>query len=162
MVSGQRNQNALPARSLEVPIVGDSGYRNVMKHPTVVRLYRFVVVGASAALVQTVVLWLLVELARLNYLVAATLAIELTIILQYVINNAWTFQHSQYTARYDYLVGLLRTNVVRGTAIPLQLALLWAFVNWVGLVYLIANGFAIFLSGLYRYYLDSRWTWQIA
>ncbi|NHN59299.1 GtrA family protein [Halorussus rarus] len=142
--------------------MGDSGYRSVTKHPTFVRLYRFVIVGTSAAGVQTVVLWLLVEFAGLNYLVAATLAIELTIILQYVVNNAWTFQHSRYTTRYDFLVGLARTNVVRGSAIPLQLALLWAFVNWAGLVYLLANGFAIFISGLYRYYLDSRWTWQIA
>lgn len=132
------------------------------EHPTVVRLYRFVVVGASAALVQTVVLWLLVEFVGLNYLVGATIAIEFTIVLQYLANNAWTFQHARYTDRTDFLVGLLRTNVVRGTAIPIQLALLWAFVNWAGLVYLLANGFAIFISGLYRYYLDSRWTWQIA
>ncbi|WP_128475999.1 GtrA family protein [Halorussus pelagicus] len=142
--------------------MGDSGYRSVTNHPTVVRLYRFVVVGASAALVQSAVLWLLVELGGLNYLVAATIAIELTIILQFVANNAWTFQHASYSDRSDYLVGLLRTNVVRGSAIPIQLALLWAFVNWAGLVYLLANGFAIFISGLYRYYLDSRWTWQIA
>ncbi len=142
--------------------MGNSQYRNVVDHPTFVRLYRFVVVGASAALIQTAVLWLLVEVGGLNYLVAATIAIELTIILQFVANNAWTFQHASYTARSDYLVGLLRTNLVRGSAIPLQLGLLWAFVNWAGLVYLLANGFAIFISGLYRYYLDSRWTWQIA
>lgn len=142
--------------------MGDSVYRTVTKHPTVIRLYRFVVVGTSAAVVQTVVLWLFVELVGLNYLVAAVFAIELTILLQYVANNAWTFQHSRYTSRYDWLVGLLRTNVVRGTAIPLQVGLLWAFVNWAGLLYLIANAIAIFLSGIYRYYLDSRWTWQIA
>jgi putative flippase GtrA len=142
--------------------VGDSAYRDVATHPTVVRLYRFVVVGASAALVQTVVLWALVDHGGVNYIYAAVGAIELTIILQYVANNAWTFQHSRYTAPYDYLVGLLRTNVVRGTAIPIQVGLLWAFVNWGGLMYLIANGLAIVISGLYRYYLDSRWTWQIA
>jgi len=155
-------QNVLHPRSLLSVAVGNSPYRNVVEHPTFVRLYRFVVVGASAALVQTAVLWLLVEVGGLNYLVAATIAIELTIILQFVANNAWTFQHASYTARSDYLVGLLRTNLVRGSAIPLQLGLLWAFVNWAGLVYLLANGFAIFISGLYRYYLDSRWTWQIA
>lgn len=131
-----------------------------MDRPTVVRLYRFVVVGASAALVQTAVLWLLVEHLGINYLIAATGAIELTIVLQYFVNNAWTFQHSKNTSRYDLLSGLVRTNVVRGSAIPLQVGLLYAFVNWAGLVYLIANGFAIFISGLYRYYLDSRWTWQ--
>ena len=142
--------------------MGDSGYSTVASHPTVVRLCRFGVVGTSAALVQTIVLWLLVEFSGLHYLVAATLAIELTIVLQYVANNAWTFQHARYTDRSDFLVGLLRTNVVRGSAIPIQLALLWAFVNWAGLVYLLANGVAILLSGLYRYYLDSRWTWQVA
>ena len=142
--------------------MGGSGYRSVTNHPTVVRLYRFVTVGSFAALVQTVVLWLLVEVGGLNYLVAATFAIELTIVLQFVVNNAWTFQHARYTDRSDFVVGLLRTNVVRGTAIPIQLGLLWAFVNWAGLVYLLANAFAIFISGLYRYYLDSRWTWQIA
>jgi putative flippase GtrA len=141
--------------------VGDSGYRNVTSHPTVVRLYRFGIVGASAALVQTAVLWVLVDLGKINYIFAAVGAIELTIILQYVANNAWTFQHSRYAAPYDYLVGLLRTNVVRGSAIPIQVALLWAFVNWTGLMYLVANGLAIVISGIYRYYLDSRWTWQI-
>jgi putative flippase GtrA len=142
--------------------VGGTEYRAITQHPTVVRLYRFVVVGAFAAVVQTVVLWALVERVGVNYLAAAVVAIELTIVLQYVANNAWTFQHSKYTDPVDYLVGLFRTNVVRGTAMPIQVGLLWALVNWAGVMYLLANGVAIFVSGLYRYYLDSRWTWQIA
>ncbi|WP_115865466.1 GtrA family protein [Halorussus litoreus] len=142
--------------------MGDSQFRTVARHPTVVRLYRFVTVGAFAAGVQTAVLWLLVEYGGLNYLVAATISIELTIILQFFVNNAWTFQHAGHSHRWDYFVGLVRTNIVRGSAIPIQVGLLWAFVNWAGLMYLLANGFAIFISGLYRYYLDSRWTWKIA
>lgn len=156
-----RNQNLLYARILRATVVGDFQFQTIAKHPTVVRLYRFVTVGAFAAGVQTAVLWLLVEHGGLNYLWAATLSIELTIILQFFVNNAWTFQSAGHSTRYDFLVGLVRTNVVRGTAIPIQLGLLWAFVNWAGLVYLIANGFAIVISGLYRYYLDSRWTWKI-
>jgi len=141
--------------------MGYSSVNDIVDRPTIVRLYRFVLVGSGAALVQTGLLWALVELAGLNYLVAATLSIETTILLQYVVNNAWTFQHSQHTSRFQYLVGLVRTNIVRGTAIPLQVGLLYAFVTWGGLMYLIGNGIAIFLSGIYRYYLDSRWTWKI-
>ncbi|WP_132057862.1 GtrA family protein [Halorussus amylolyticus] len=140
------------------------GYQNLwnlVERRTVVRLYRFVLVGSGAALVQTALLWMLVEYGGLNYLIGATIAIEVTILLQYVVNNAWTFQHSSHTTRFEYFVGLLRTNVVRGTAIPLQVGLLYVFVTWGGLMYLIGNGFAIFISGLYRYYLDSRWTWKI-
>jgi len=63
------------------------------------------------------------------------------------------------TGRFDYLVGLVKTNVVRGTAIPIQLAVLFALVEWQAIPYLIANAVAIGFSGLYRYVLDARWTW---
>lgn len=127
---------------------------------TVGRIARFVTVGASAAGIQTALLWAFVEFGGLNYLVGAAVAIEITIVLQYVANNAWTFSASRHTARGEYLRGLLRTNVVRGSAIPIQLGLLAAFVQWVGLTYVVANLGAILVSGVYRYLLDARWTWQ--
>ena len=133
--------------------------RSLLYGPLAVQLRRFVAVGAFTAGIQMALLWLFVDLAGLNYLVGATIAIEITIILSYILNNAWTFQASQNTGRVDYLVGLLKTNVVRGTAIPLQLAILYALVEWLGLLYLIGNAVAILISGLYRYVLDARWTW---
>lgn len=141
--------------------MGDENFRNAVDRSTLARLYRFGLVGAGAALVQTLLLWALVEHAAFDYLVAAVFAIETTILLQYVANNAWTFRHAKYTSLRGYLVGLARTNVVRGTAIPIQVALLYAFAAWTVLTYLPANGLAILLSGAYRYYLDSRWTWKI-
>lgn len=133
--------------------------RALLSGPLAVQLRRFVAVGAFTAGVQLVLLWLFVDIAGLNYLLGATIAIEITIILSYVLNNAWTFQASQNTGRIEYLVGLLKTNVVRGTAIPLQLAILYALVEWAGVLYLISNAVAIFISGLYRYVLDAKWTW---
>jgi putative flippase GtrA len=133
--------------------------RSLLYGPLAVQLRRFVAVGAFTAGIQMALLWLFVDLAGLNYLVGATIAIEITIILSYILNNAWTFQASQNTGRVDYLVGLLKTNVVRGTAIPLQLAILYALVEWLGLLYLVGNAVAILISGLYRYVLDAKWTW---
>lgn len=124
------------------------------------RLARFVTVGTGAAAVQTGLLWSFVELARMNYLVAAAVSIEITILLQYVVNNAWTFSASRHTGRSAFLRGLVRTNVVRGSAIPIQLGLLAAFVRWAGMVYVVANLGAILISGIYRYLLDARWTWK--
>lgn len=133
--------------------------RSLVYGPLAVRLRRFVTVGAFTAGIQMVLLWLFVDTGGLNYLVGATIAIEITIILAYALNNAWTFQDDRNTGRTDYLVGLLKTNIVRGTAIPIQLAVLYAFVEWAGLLYLVANAIAIFISGIYRYVLDARWTW---
>lgn len=132
--------------------------RNLYSGPLAVQLRRFVVVGAAAAGVQLLLLWLFVDRARLNYLLAALIAIEITILLQYVVNNAWTFRETKNTGR-DYLIGLLKTNVVRGSAIPIQLGVLFVLVDWRSVPYLFANGVAIVVSGVYRYVLDSRWTW---
>lgn len=142
--------------------------RNLTEGPLTQLLRRFVLVGALAAGVQQLLLWLLVDFGDLNYLLGALIAIELTIILSYVLNNAWTFQRSQNTGRVDYLVGLLKTNLIRGSAIPIQLGILYLFVEWLLVPYLasdgiaivlIGNGVAIVISGLYRFVLDATWTW---
>jgi putative flippase GtrA len=125
------------------------------------RIRRFVIVGTFAAGVQTVLLWLLVEWVGLFYLAAAVVAIEVTIVLQFVVNNSWTFRPAKHTDLRSYGHALLKTNAVRGTAIPIQTALLWLLATRAGIGYIVANLGAIFVSGFYRYYLDSRWTWSV-
>lgn len=126
-----------------------------------IRIRRFVLVGAVAAGIQTLLLAGFVEYAGLHYLFAAAIAIETTIILQYALNNLWTFRAVKNTGWREYLSGLAKTNVVRGSAIPIQLAVLYGLVTWLDLAYLIANGIAIAVSGVYRYVLDARWTWDV-
>lgn len=133
--------------------------RHLHSGPIAPQLRRFVVVGIAAAGVQLVLLWVFVDVADVNYLLGALIAIEITITLSYVLNNAWTFRTTRNTGLSEYLVGLGKTNVVRGTAIPLQLGVLFLFVDWVRIPYLAANAVAIAVSGVYRYLLESRWTW---
>jgi putative flippase GtrA len=127
--------------------------------PLAAQVRRFAVVGLVAAAVQLVLLWVFVDFGGLNYLLGAAVAIEITIILSYVLNNAWTFEAVQKTGRTAHVVGLVKTNLVRGSAIPIQLAVLFALVQWQGLPYLLANAGGIVVSGVYRYVLDANWTW---
>lgn len=123
------------------------------------QLRRFVAVGTVAATFEMGILWAFVAASGLPYLASALIAIEASIVLSYVLNDAWTFPQSREAGRAAYIGGLVRTNVVRGTAIPLQLSILYALVEWVTVPVLPANGVAILLSGCYRYVLDARWTW---
>jgi len=134
--------------------------RALTQSPRAVRLRRFVAVGTFAAGVQLVLLWLLVDVLRWHYLIGATIAIECTILLTYVLNNAWTFREHRHTTLREYARGLLTTNVIRGTAIPIQLGVLAALVELYGVPYLWANVVAILVSGIYRYVLDTRVTWR--
>ncbi|MFW6385371.1 MAG: GtrA family protein [Halodesulfurarchaeum sp.] len=133
--------------------------RGLLTGPEANRLRRFFIVGIVAAGLQTLLLWILVDIGGLQYLIGAVVAIELTIVFQYVLNNAWTFQITQHVGFGEYLQGLARTNLVRGSAIPIQLGLLYVLVDWIEIPYLVANLLAIGGSGIYRYTLDSRWTW---
>ena len=153
--------------------------RNLHAGPLALQLRRFVIVGAFTAGIQQVLLWFFINVAGLFYLLSAAIAIEITIILSYVLNNAWTFQATPNTGAVDYLVGLLKTNVVRGTAIPIQLGILYALVESGAFEPLVAsigplepplasigpieplaaNAVAIVVSGTYRYVLDAKWTW---
>jgi putative flippase GtrA len=146
------------------PAGGDAGMirtflRNLREGPIAIQLRRYVVVGSLAATLQLALLWIFVEFGGLHYLLGAAVAIECTILFQYVLNNAWTFRASRNVGAREYGLGLLKTNVVRGTAIPIQLGILYALVDWYVFPYLVANLVAIGLSGIYRYVLDARWTW---
>ena len=130
-----------------------------LSRPTAGRLWRFCVVGALAAGLQSALLWTFVEVGELYYLVATVISIEITILSQYVVNNAWTFRDRSNDGLRPFLGGLLRTNLVRGSAIPIQTGLLFVFVDALGVMYLVANLGAITVSGIYRFVLDARWTW---
>jgi putative flippase GtrA len=125
---------------------------------TIHRLSQFSAVGAGATALQTGLLWLFVDVGGFYYLLAAVVSIEITILSQYVVNNAWTFADRANQGN-AFFSGLVRTNLVRGSAIPIQTGLLFVFVQWGGLGYLVANLCAIVPSGVYRYVLDARWTW---
>lgn len=133
--------------------------RALVYGPEAKRLRQFALIGAAAAGIQMVLLAVFVEVVGLQYLIAATIAIETTILLQYVANNAWTFSDDGHGTIRTYLIGLAKTNLVRGTAIPIQLGVLYGLVSRVAIPYLIANGIGIVVSGFYRYWFDSRWTW---
>lgn len=133
--------------------------RELVDGPTAPQLRKFVVVGTVAAGLQLLLLWLFVDSAGLHYLVGALVAIECTIVFQYVLNNRWTFRSDRNTGTREFLVGLGRTNVVRGTAIPIQIGVLYALVTFQGVPYLVANAVGILVSGVYRYVFDARWTW---
>jgi putative flippase GtrA len=134
--------------------------RAILVGPEAPQIRRFFAVGVVAAGFQTALLGTLVEWGNVQYLIAAVLSIETTIILQYGVNNRWTFYDSRHDGWREYGRGLLRTNVVRGSAIPIQVGVLYALVSAATVPYLVANGVGIVVSGIYRYVLDSRWTWQ--
>jgi len=118
---------------------------------------QFALVGASGMLVNTAVLYLLVEAFRLPHLIAAAIAAELSILSNFLFNDSWTFRASRSSRRWSHR--LWRYNLVALGGMLIAILLLAAFIQFTTIYYLLANILAVALSTLCNYYLNRRWTW---
>lgn len=103
-------------------------------------------------------LWLLAEMAGLYYIVSSLVAVELSILSNFLLNNAWAFQdRSRGVFRFSALV---RYNLVCAGAIVGSTTLLYLLTAHLGLYYLLANLLAITVTSVWNFAVNATWTWK--
>jgi putative flippase GtrA len=118
------------------------------------RISKFLVVGGTGVLVNSLALLLLVQWAHLPLVPASALSAELGIVHNFSWNDRWTFGRTQLSwlrfARFN-LVSLAGLIITTGT--------LWVLVRHLGLYYLAANLLGITLATAWNFAVNSWWTW---
>jgi putative flippase GtrA len=85
------------------------------------RFARFAAVGASGVVVNLAALWLTADVLRMREIVASAVAIEVSIVWNFVLNNAITYRDRNAYARVDVGGRLWRYNLVSLVGLALQL-----------------------------------------
>ncbi len=95
------------------------------------RIFKFLVVGSSAALVQLISL----EIFRLffSYLVANILSIETAIVFNFILNNVWTFADRKLKKR-EIPFKFIQFNLTSSGSIIIQMVIAFLGVTFIGLV----------------------------
>ena len=119
-----------------------------------VRFSKFAIVGGSGALVNTGVLILLYGQVHLPLVAASALAVEISIISNFVWNDRWTFGRRTWS-----FSRLLRFNGVSLGGLAVTAATLWALVRYADIPYVWANLLGIGLAMLWNFSVNSLWTW---
>jgi dolichol-phosphate mannosyltransferase len=118
------------------------------------RLGRFLVVGGTGVLVNSLALLVLFQWAHLALVLASALAAELAIVNNFWWNDRWTFKRTQLSwqrfARFN-LVSLAGLIITTGT--------LWVLVRQLGVYYLTANLLGIAVATAWNFVANSLWTW---
>ncbi len=118
------------------------------------RLGRFLVVGGTGVLVNSLSLLVLFQWAHLALVLASALAAELAIVNNFWWNDRWTFKRTQLSwqrfARFN-LVSLAGLVITTGT--------LWVLVRQLGVYYLTANLLGIAVATAWNFVANSLWTW---
>jgi dolichol-phosphate mannosyltransferase len=119
---------------------------------------RFLTVGLAGLLVNSLLLWLLVETAHLHPLVASIIASEAAIVHNFLLNDRWTFRAQ--SRQHSPLKRLARFNGVALGGMLVTVALLTVLVTSLRLDLLAANVVAVGAATLWNYVVNSRWTWR--
>jgi dolichol-phosphate mannosyltransferase len=136
--------------------------RAVLIYPSViVRLGKFLSVGASGSAINLVVFWFLTGRLEVNYLVASATAFELAMCSNYVWNNTWTFADRRRSS-LSHVRGLVSYQIVAMGALAINLVVLQFLHGWLGVNALVSNVLAIGAGAGWNFTLSVFWTWRIA
>ena len=140
--------------------ITDRGFiRSLLQTKSVRRFITFALVGASGAGIVLFLTWLGVNL-HLHYILAAAIAIEVSIGWAFLLNDRITFRDKVYN--YQKSKTLFRflkynTSSLGGEAINLSTLFL---LTSTGLFYLHSEVVAIFVAFIFNYTVSRKWVWR--
>src|SRR5687767_6728594 len=85
------------------------------------RILRFAAVGFSGVFVNLGMLFIFADVLHVEDVISSALAIEISIIWNFLLNNAWTFRDKNELARVGFHSRMIRYNLVSLVGLGIQL-----------------------------------------
>jgi dolichol-phosphate mannosyltransferase len=124
------------------------------------RIVKFALVGLSGVGVNIGILYLLTEFAGLFYLASAVIAIEVSIISNFSLNDYFTFADKRAPGITGFLRQLGKFNLVSLFGLVINTAVLALFTEVFGVYYLVSQLFGIAAATSWNYMGNIWWTWK--
>jgi dolichol-phosphate mannosyltransferase len=105
-------------------------------------------------------LWFLTEIAGLYYLLSSILAIEISLINNFVLNDIWTWHDRGRAGKAEYFKRMLRYQITAGASMLANLFVLWLLTAVFGVYYLASNIFGILCGSALNFVVNDRWTFR--
>ena len=123
-----------------------------------IRLLKFGVVGISGVGVNMGMLYFLTEYVHIPYLISSIIAIEISIIFNFLLNDIWTWKDR---IKKKYIYRLIQYHVSVGiTAVFVNWLLLLILTEVFGLYYLLSNLIGIAMGTFANYIINDVWTFK--
>jgi len=120
---------------------------------------KFALVGGSGVIVNMGCFFLLTRYAGLKIEFASPIAIEVSILTNFFLNNIWTFR--KRNTKVGLAFRILRYHLVTGLAGLVNYGILLLLAKVFGVHDLIANLIGIIIGTFINFFLNSFWTWRI-
>jgi len=118
---------------------------------------KFLIVGFSGVFVNMFFLWIFRDIFHLSLGISGVIAIEISVISNFLLNNAWTFWDRKQHATH---IKFLRYHLSIFIGIAMNYSILLFLSQIIGIHYLISNLIGIGCATIINYTLSSRWAWK--
>jgi dolichol-phosphate mannosyltransferase len=122
-------------------------------------LIKFGIVGGSGVLVNMGLLFILTRYLSVRLEIASAIAIEVSILSNFFLNNLWTFKKRD--THVPFWSRLLRYHLVTGLAGVVNYLVLLLLVKTLGWHDMLSNLIGIAIGTIINYTLNSLWTWRV-
>jgi dolichol-phosphate mannosyltransferase len=120
-----------------------------------IRFIKFNIVGLTGVFVNEGILMLLTNLG-LYYIYSSIVAIEISIISNFMLNDIWTFKDRRSG---HILKRLVKFNILMLVGLVINLLILYVLTDLASLHYTISNLFGIAIASIARYLMSIKWAW---
>ena len=120
------------------------------------KFIKFCVVGLTGIVVNIGLLYYLTEYQNLYYIFSSGIAIEISIITNFILNNFWTWTKGTK----NVLNRLWKFNAVSIIALGINIITLYTFTEILGIWYIISNLIGILAATLVNFIVNDRWTFK--
>jgi dolichol-phosphate mannosyltransferase len=133
---------------------------SIIHQKEVRRIAKFCMVGAWGFVVNMFFLWLFTETVGLFYLLSSLIAIEISLLNNFVLNDLWTWRDRGKEGKREYFKRMLQYHVTASAAMLANVAILWVLTELFGVYYLVSNVFGILCGSALNFFLNDRWTFK--
>lgn len=123
--------------------------------------FKFGFVGLSGIFVNTALLYFFTDMIGLFYLYSSVLAIEASILNNFLWNEVWTFSHEGDHLLSSLAARLLSFHLISFVGLVINVLILFVLTDMAGFYYLLSNLFGIFAAFLWNYWMNRNYTWKV-
>ncbi len=121
-------------------------------------LLRFILVGFTGLVVNTLLMYLFTDGFNLLYVFSAILATQGSSLWNFALTETWVFGKRKQDGKMP--IRLLGYMLVNNTALAIRGPILVVFVSWFGFHYLTANVISLGILTIIRYMISDRLIWK--
>lgn len=126
------------------------------------KVFWFGFVGLTGIAVNLGLLYLLTEYFGIYYLISAAIAIELSIMSNFIWNDLWTFRDLRTRRLMKKSHRFASFQVVALGGLVINMVVLYVLTDFAGIYYLLANLTGILVAFLWNYLINRNFTWREA